>query len=334
MVEVINASEELNRLNVKNTEFLINQYSPNKEIEYSIKENITLRSLIDEEECYTLYRLEPAGYAIFYNETNAFMEAVYEDVEWLHILEVNERFYYSGPGNYFYESDGKYHSVISGECLSIEDIEVLSRSEHMVREKSRSVIQQDASRVSPIELRSVVVQEDYFESLTEYAENVDGTCTVIAACILLGYYDVFVNDDFVLDNHRDGSGTNEEFHDYLCSRIYGSNTWGGIFIRDILEGVHVYLERNGLGNMLYSVYSSPSNANAKIKEYLNAGKPVMASMATVYSAPYNHTVVIYGMIYEYNNTSRPVTYYVQTGWHNTRLMSVSESWIYECGYIR
>ena len=76
---------------------------------------------------------------------------------------------------------------------------------------------------------------------------------------------------------------------------------------------------------------------------LSAGYPVIMSMSTTYSASWNHTCVVYGIVYE-NGTSPVSTgvFNCHMGWHNPhngytpanlRNLILACSWFYECGYI-
>ena len=75
------------------------------------------------------------------------------------------------------------------------------------------------------------VNYSYFSQLTEYGNNTNNTCTVIAVQMLLGYYDHFINDTFVDTVYEEGVGTSESFHQLLNSYVYGNSSQGGIRIK-------------------------------------------------------------------------------------------------------
>lgn len=319
-------------------ETIINQNSFDDNNTYKIVDSYLLRSFVNDEELYTLYILKPYGYAIIYNETNSFMEGCYDkDAELVSLIQNGGICYYGGPGNYYVYESSKHTNLLTDVVIVEEDIQKIQQVETAVhnREKEKSAVLQSASGMARGTSITHVIEEAYFTGLEEYGTNVNGTCTVLATCILFGYYDEFINDSYVWDQHRYGDGTNEAFHQYLCNKVYGSSAQGGIFIRDALSGFNAYLAEHGRSERVYSEYSSQSAAAKKVMNRLLAGKPVVASMATVYGASYNHTVVVFGMIYD-NATglsTGTATFRVQTGWHGTRIMSASSSWFYECGYI-
>ncbi|MBQ6997532.1 MAG: hypothetical protein IJN60_04065 [Oscillospiraceae bacterium] len=321
---------------------IINRYSFDEDNEYTIVDSIPMRSFVDDSEQYTLYLLAPYGYAILYNETNGFMEGCYSENTFVEQMEDQTTYYYGGPGNYYTYNGEHYCSLISGDVLESTAIQSLANAEEIVRANEDAT--QDTTAISPRGLiyndREVVVAESYFSNLVKYGENVDGTCTVLAIAILLGYYDEFVDDDYVLDRYRDGNGTNEDFHQTLINFVYEDDAPGGLYIRDALDGINWYLDFYDISSRLYALYGSPGRVANKIVSMLESGYPVVASMGTGYGGPYNHTAVVYGAIY---NTTTSVlasgVYQVHMGWGEEygasgRSFSARATWFYECGYIQ
>ena len=301
-----------------------------------------MRSFVDDAEQYTLYLLDPYGYAILYNETNGFMEGCYSENTFVEEMEDETAYYYGGPGNYYTYDGNCFCSLLTGEVLEQTAIQYIADAEMIVHTNEGAI--ENTSAISPrgsIENdREVVVAESYFSNLVEYGDNVLGTCTVLAIAILLGYYDEYVNDNYVLDRYRDGNGTNEDFHQTLINFVYEDDPPGGLFIREALDGINWYLEFYDISSRLHALYSSRGRANNKIVSMLESGYPVVASMSTAYGAPACHTVVVYGAIY---NISTSVmlsgVYRVHMvagveGGAAYRSFSASASWFYECGYIQ
>lgn len=166
-----------------------------------------------------------------------------------------------------------------------------------------------------------------FSQIGEYIERRYSGKTVLAECILLGYYDEYINDNYVYSFYKDGKGTNEAFHQYMIGLVYGSNEITGKFIRDTVPAVDGYLRRQATQSTLHAVYSSAAVARTQIMDKIIAGYPVVASMGTNYGAKWNHTVVVYGLEGD--------LFRVHMGWHGTGYYSyyVNLSWFYECGFI-
>ena len=324
--------------NVSIAENVINQYREDENIYYTIREYISLRSFINDEISYTLYFLEPYGYAILYNDTYGLMEACYQETEWLSQFEKKANYYYGGPGNYFVDTDDYFESFFSNNVLEEKDIQCIKEAEIVVQnnEITNANLNGNLTRAVDTSIITRNVAEDYFANLDEHGTNVNGTCTVLATCMLLGYFDEFRNDNYILDVYRDGDGTTEEFHQYMNSVVYGEEEEGGIYIREALVGVNRYLSERGVGTRMHSEYTTPNQAVKKIMNTLILGYPVVASTKVSLGAQYNHTMVVYGM--KYNSTTGLSAgvgvFRVHMGWSSSyNSLYVNSSWFYECGYI-
>lgn len=319
-------------------ENIINQFAKGEKDKCTIKNSYRMKSFVNEKETYTLYVLNPYGYAILYDETNSLMEACYSNVEWVAELTNENIYYYGGPGRYYVEKQGTYISLLSEVALDDKSIGIIQQDEMVVHraEKVNALSENIVSKTSARLSSYYEVNPTYFQNLTEYGTNTNRTCTVLATCILLGYYDRYVNDAFVWNHHRNGKGTNEALHQYLNGKVYGSSTQGGIYIRDALSGINGYFaEKGGIADA-YSVYSSQQAAVSMMVNKLQEGYPVIASMGTVYGATRNHTAVIYGI---YNTLAGSWTSYtlrMHMGWHSGTAYNdfyASANWFYECGYF-
>lgn len=335
-----NSSKEQVNVDTETAEYVINQYREDVNCYYSVRDYIQLRSFVDGEEKYTLYMLEPYGYAILYNETYGFMEACYRETKLISNFDMDDTYYYGGPGNYFGYESGKFVSLVSNEVLETDEMKKIADLEHVVHsnERLQTNLRKTATYAVGTQILTRDVEPEYFANLDEdeHGYNENGTCTVIAACILFGYYDEYRNDAYVPDKYRSGNGTNDEFHKYVNGKVYGQEEEGGIYIRDALAGFNSYLAERELNTRMYSVYSTPNDAVKKAMNRLLMGYPVIASMGKGYDAPYNHTVVIYGM--KYNSTtglsSGVGVFRINMGWSSDdNSVYATSSWFYECGYI-
>ena len=180
------------------------------------------------------------------------------------------------------------------------------------------------------------VQTDYFACLNDFGKNEEGTCTVIAAAILFGYYDIFVNNAFVDIYYRQGNGTNDAFHQLLNSYVYGSQPKGAIFIHEAANGLNRYLSSRNVTARLCSEYATNNSARTKILNELAGGRPVIASMKKSLGAEWNHSVVVYRATFDSANPLGTATLQMHCGWLDDEphcAFVASISWFYECGYL-
>ena len=323
---------------------VINAYS-NKEIVYSISAQKSLKSLSSGEYEYTLYALSPYGYAILYDATGNLLEACYaEGAEAPIDVTSSVVYYYGGPFVYCTYEDGIFTNSYDGEVLTEDILSEASSVEASVKAVQNTVSARSASnRASTISTRSLTtysVQPSYFANLTRhFGINENGTCTVLAASILFGYYDNYVNDNFVASEYENGVGTTRFFHELLNDYVYGFSEEGGIFITDALDGLNNYLYTRDVCAHMNSERASQSDAISQIIISLQQGDPVIASMGTTYDADWDHTVVIYSASFYQSDPIGTACFTMHMGWHNSSEVEsetefvASASWFYECGYL-
>ncbi len=170
----------------------------------------------------------------------------------------------------------------------------------------------------------------YFENLNRYhGHNYDGTCCVIAAQIILGYYDTFYDDtivDEVFDIVSEGDfeycfdfeqspGTGEElvderFHDLLCDigvEIGDDPTKNGMMTINQKKMIKKYLDNRGISYTTNSCEENPidvmtSRTKTVIKNAIDNNRPVISNGT-------GHSTVAYAYDDDY--------VYVHTGWGRT-----------------
>lgn len=328
---------------------IVNKYATSDTV-FTVSGHKALKSLSTDEADYTLYSLYPYGFAIFLNETNSMMEACYQENVTLPVSMDSTVAYYGGPMNYYEIVDEKFTNTMNGSVLSDEDVVALRSVESRALSYERTLLEQAitleagaveqsvASVAVTSGQTSIFVAQDYFEGLTAYGVNRDGTCTVIAACILFGYYDNYVHDKYVQSFYESGTGTNDSFHQYMNGLVYGTGDPGGIYIHNAENGFNEHLDNVVATSNFehFSISIVPHPMTDVILSKLITDKPVIASMATSKGALWNHSVVIYGASYETSNLYSTIMYHFQTGWHENagpRLYTASAGWFYECGYI-
>ena len=328
------AEEVINKYKTENTQFSVIDTTPLYDLNGQTK--------------FTLYELSPYGYAILLNSTNALMEACYAISDNGNLLtNEDSAIIYCGPNQYLINNNNDYYNLISGDILSQENINKLSIAVNSVVSNQENYFLENISMntVSPNvitppgafgETVTHTVAYDYFSNLTQYGTNVNGTCTVVAISMLLGYYDNYVNDNYVRTVFEDGVGTTEVFHQLLNNYIYDSpSEQGGIFIHDACAGTNEYLESEKFHSTLVSVnYSQYAAINAIINQ-LDAGYPVVASMGTHLGATYDHSVLVYRVVYDSLDPTNTAVLTMNMGWQslNTAAFVANASWFYECGYM-
>lgn len=110
------------RKNIQSAEQVINQYSSNKEVKYTISSQKTVLG-ISGDSTYTIYELKPYGFAILLDETNGLMEACYAENAVIPIdVKSNDQYYYGGPGVYCIRENGSLLNTFNGEILDSEQL--------------------------------------------------------------------------------------------------------------------------------------------------------------------------------------------------------------------
>lgn len=337
---------------------LINSYADTGTI-FSIASERKLKD-VNGESSYTYYALRPYGYAVLHNVNHVLSEACFQKNATLPIdLNDSTQYYYVGPsmlatrqGDALRLDDG---TVLEEEALSsIRRTEVQLATERNALESFTSA-NLNATPIAP----SIVtnsVQPEYFAKLNNgFGYNQNGTCTVLAACILLGFYDTFVHDKYIEPGYRteatstESAGTTESFHQLLCNYVYGNSSFGAIHIHNAINGFNNYLAGQNM-NIRFDTNTteSVSTVRSKVITMIDRGHPVIASMGTRYGADLDHTVVVYGYKVtstaggggaEFssvgtNATTSTSTYRVHYGWHNQNTdVWVSSAWFYRYGAL-
>lgn len=115
--------------------------------------------------------------------------------------------YYLGPGNYYLAKDEVVYDIFSKKYSSISDYDGL---EFCLPDTSAANQNSTSSEIvtNGLTLESyrdsngfaVIRRAKYFKDLIDFPNNYFGTCGLVALSILLGYYDTFYNDDFLIND--------------------------------------------------------------------------------------------------------------------------------------
>lgn len=322
-------------------------------------------------EAYTLLELNPYGYAVILNGSGMLLEACLTEDSVLPFTERDKTEYsYVGPSQFAYETNLGLVLVRSNTLLSEEAIQSVRLFEESAQAAAGSAAASDGLSVSAASpsLQSYIktVGGSYFPSLNNLGNNRYGTCTVIAAAMLLGYYDANVHPAYVdaaytvAASPASSAGTTEAFHQLLCNYVYGHAVTGGsngITIGNALSGFNSYPADRSLPISLCfaddTLYSANGFYNV-IADRIEDGHPVIAGFSQVNSdgSRPDHSVDIYGYSYiisdggaELNsegNSSSDIDYSTlmfktHFGWLNStqanRERWVSAVWFHQCAYI-
>lgn len=340
--------------------------------------NFSLRSLrqlknTQSQDAYTLLELNPYGYAVILNGNGMLLEACLTEDSVLPFTAGDETEYrYIGPSQFAYETTLGLVSEQDDTLLTIESLQSIGRFE----ENLQTIL--SASSVAGIAEQSVApnvpvyqsyiktVGGTYFPSLNNLGDNQHGTCVVIAATMLFGYYDANVHPAYVDSMYTvagtatSSAGTTEAFHQLMCNYVYGHSITGGsngTSIGVALTGFNNYLGDRSLpislcfaDDTLYSTHGFYS----VIAGMLENDHPVIASFNQTNSdgSRLDHCVAVYGYSYitssggaELNTASTvssnidysTLMFKTHFGWLNStqsnRERWVSAVWFHQCAYV-
>lgn len=256
-------------------------------------------------------------------------------------IENNYQKVYDGPAQYYYQLNNKYYSVYDesivnlDEYINDENIENLSIATLSYEEEIEEVLDES----------TYIDNAFYFENLKKnMGLNKNGSCTVVSICMLLSYYDTFLNDDIIP----------EQYDAYVENEFYNESSFSfnsyiqspGITDQFHLEMIE-YKQSNGYGEgysmseenyvpLLNSFYQSigtsftfsgeckKADVLVNLKNEIDNNRPVLCSLRPGFynNISESHAVVAYG----YNDDD----IIVNTGWVANNVISVNDSYVYNC----
>lgn len=320
-------------INLQEAEAVINTFS-RKTITYSIEDVKCLKSVSDNVGYkYVLYELKPYGYAILTTD-NIPMQICYEESVIPPIaMDDGNTYYYTCPG-FAVENSGILINCETRQEISQEKID----SAKSVERKVNSQIKEREEMRGSLAATSVEAYEvpnaEYFENLFDYGTNSTGnSCTAVAATMILGYYDKYVNDNYVASGYSQttsggSTGTSEAFHSLLCSYIWGNNPIQQITLTSAVAGLNNYLNDQSFSN-----YFAVSPIAANMEYFISTNRPVIGSLYVENGASSNHAVVAYGSM----STSSVTVYSIHYGYKDKQSPSnwqiLNESLFGDLAYI-
>lgn len=304
-----------------------NDVSGGKE-KYHVATSISINSFTPGKS-YILYSFVPNGYAI-YDEVSGVVEEMMLGTQNPYADVKGEKLLYGGPMNYIVEVNGKLMSISDNKELQEEDIKVVTDMEQATV-KNRAEMRAIPTTVNNRYMSS----SSYFTSQLgdRFGTNTSGTCTHIACAIMLGFYNHYVNTQFVPTAYENGCGTTESFH-ILLQSFLGASPSG------------LANAANGLNSYFSSIYfTSPhayydiGNHNTVFTRVTNNvynNRPTVVAMFEFYNTncTMNHSVVAYGYREElYGHELTSAAYYVHNGWHSTKTGTYAWDWFADDLYI-
>lgn len=191
-----------------------------EDLYYSVVEYQKIESFSGEKS-YVVYSLSPLGYAV-YDEVSGVVEEMVLGTESPYKNAKDGVLFYGGPMNYFVKSGEAYLSikddiVKNDIVLSENDIAELTKLELYTVANRQKTVKGIPQTTEYYYMKSSV----YFTSLLgdKFGDNTNGICTQVACGIMLGFYDNYVNTQFVPTAYEDNYGITPEFHTYLQTFI-------------------------------------------------------------------------------------------------------------------
>ena len=234
---------------------------------------------------------------------------------------------YSGP-TYYYYSDGDQLFNINNDNVQNSQ----STQTYNIITNSRNY--NNISKIS---------NAFYFENLyNNIGNNDNGSCTVVALCMLLSYYDTFINDNIIpeqydkityesfddiyadLEDYVESPGIKEEFHQELINYSF-ANGFG--FENSILPINYVEFLNSYYDEFIFSGNYYNSNIDVAIKNCIDNDNPIICTIKSECSTllDEDHEVVAYA--YDDDDII------VHTGWKNNNNLIVNSQFFKECFQI-
>lgn len=353
---VLESTDSISFFDSETASILINLYA-DSDTNFSISNTRPLKDS-DGDNAYTVVELSPYGYAIFNNSNTLLVEACFQEGVTSPIpMNNNVNYYYVGPSSFAIKQGVNFVSADDGTLISTQSIQAVSEFEERI-----SVINAQQLNANSLQPQVAVppisqpitksVAPSYFSNLNAFGDNILGTCTVISAAMLFGYYEHNIHNGYIADNYTtsasymSSAGTTEAFHQLLCDYVYTDQEPGGIDPNRATLRLNAYLQSRSLPVSFEYVYpGTVRNTQIKVVELINNNHPATAGFYEELGGDMNHSVLVYGYSYIPATTIRATTdeinydtllFRVHYGWLNEldkRDVLLSSSWFKRCGYI-
>lgn len=338
---------------------IVNLYAESNE-DFSINKFRSINNSLGKA-AYILAELLPYGYALFNNSNCLLLEANFSEGSVAPVpLEDENDYMYVGPSTFAVMEKNNLVLTDNGHSLSAQDVQWVVDFESAINgvDKNQLGYVYNSNEIrtpisSAISTYTDSVGIAYFPRLNDHGTNTEGTCTVLAAAMLIGYYRHNVNSNYIASQYvtqgssSSSAGTTEAFHQLLCTYVYGDGERGGISICNAAEGINNYLNsRPVAGRIVANTDKNVKLTQDTMIECITERRPAIASCGKGYGASINHTMLVYGIKYTYrsdveiNSSSLPpvnynsLMYRVHYGHGSSKNdVWVTSAWFYRYGYI-
>lgn len=281
-----------------------------------------------DEPSFLLVDIAPYGYAIVFREFNIISERSVSEGAVSPYDAIDGKKYYMGPMGYFFYNNDKYIDILTQAEFNSNDIPMIKRAITEIMDKLRDRQQTDNTDMTLINSMPaesftassdvLITHADVFNNIG-FGDNNNDTCGPVAAQLLLSYYAVVENKDYVPASwlHYDTSSNfkydskSELLHKDMQKRM--KTTFGGTVPWTVADGINSYLKASTLRRslMVTADWHCPTTSN-NIKQTILSDNPCII-FTCLYAYPgfkYDrHVMVAYG----FKNTFLP-TFIVHTGW--------------------
>ena len=310
--------------------------------------------LVEGKNCYLIYDRELSDYIEFSTVTNS----IYYN------MDSSKKKVYLGPTYYFSEENGNMTDLYSATKVSIEAIEEYKSVEE---ELKKNYIQNKQEHTQSLEKEAIVMSakpsdpvyipySHYYEALrdnlgTNANNSFAGSCSYVAAEMILSYYDSTENDIIIdekydvnkikyfssgtainsIDDFGSSPGVDDRFHTMMIelgrSLGYTASNAFNIGNNDLKKLLKIYLDDKQLKYTFHSADSSKDKKNFCM-EAINSGNPVgIFIKGDKTMLVQDHAIVGYG----YDDTG----IYAHFGWNEMQYckMNINQYTIYDAYYI-
>lgn len=320
------------------------------------------------------------GYAVFYST----LELLEFSNSGRYIdINTKEKVYYTGPTNVFYKKNNNFQNLITGEnkrIISQEANQIAKKIRHKFLKNDFQINISNIDNIfnaqhsyssPPIDTSDLIIMDTNAETYIEnrsyflndpyHGDNEHGTCGSVAAQLLLGYNNYYVDRRIIANNHLYSGasnpntcsdpmsmssqvlGSNDTYYNYIISEVEPTalncvHTIGdhgeiihshtGSYCSDVKNGLHSILNARGISyNISGTVYSNQLPVNVVVNSIDN-DKPLIISLSSDNGA-INHWVVAYGYRnYTYPNDGGTYTGYItHFGWSSNGNEYAANVWV-------
>lgn len=193
--------------------------------------------------------------------------------------------YYLGPTNYFTIQDNMLLHTVSLEKTDIPENESYDVDSLIQQYENSSANTSKSTQISPLnisQMEHVIPYHEYFENYTHMEPTI--TCGITALSILLGYFDTYVNDNFIPGDSYINKDVNiidkfSDFYHWFPSAISVKYSFHKLLFDNYMDYNEILSNLNGVGG--YPM--ADSELKNTMIDYLAAETNIPSSQITHHS---------------------------------------------------